>query len=257
MYIHIKPEPPKTFVIHIEVLTTDHNIHRVSISNMYKDESKVSACALSGNRSSAGCRGRGRWPRLQAAPTLTLLPCHLLSSNPQRKGSSVHLPFNNPPAKWCCLAVDVPETLRSVTSSQFCCVKSVQVCASVSVRGVYTSDQKYSVQASNTPTYTPNPETPRDVGNVRHYGSPPRPLDNSVSPQAAARPRWPCSPPAHHPFSSLCPRSPSSPHHRPLPSLPQDMPRDMGVSQVLPASQIPMIWMPAEPSGALDDEDLK
>ncbi|KXZ51898.1 hypothetical protein GPECTOR_11g331 [Gonium pectorale] len=35
LYIQLKVTPVKVFVIHIEVITEDNNLHRVSISNMY------------------------------------------------------------------------------------------------------------------------------------------------------------------------------------------------------------------------------
>lgn len=39
MYVlpQIKVSPVKVFVIHVEVQTADQNVHRISISSMYKD----------------------------------------------------------------------------------------------------------------------------------------------------------------------------------------------------------------------------
>ncbi|KAG2447660.1 hypothetical protein HYH02_007576 [Chlamydomonas schloesseri] len=39
LYIQLKVTPVKVFAIHIEVVTEDHNIHRISISNMYNPDS--------------------------------------------------------------------------------------------------------------------------------------------------------------------------------------------------------------------------
>ncbi|GFR42730.1 hypothetical protein Agub_g3649, partial [Astrephomene gubernaculifera] len=35
LYIQLKATPVKVFVVHIEVGTTDGNVHRISVSNMY------------------------------------------------------------------------------------------------------------------------------------------------------------------------------------------------------------------------------
>ncbi|GFH23850.1 DUF667 domain-containing protein, partial [Haematococcus lacustris] len=39
LYIQVKVTPVKVFVIHLEVQTQDQNVHRISISSMYRTES--------------------------------------------------------------------------------------------------------------------------------------------------------------------------------------------------------------------------
>lgn len=36
--MQLKVSPVKVFVIHVEAMTTDQIVHRISISTMYKDE---------------------------------------------------------------------------------------------------------------------------------------------------------------------------------------------------------------------------
>lgn len=62
----------------------------------------------------------------------------------QRKATSVQLSLPDPPAKWATLAVDLHQALATHSpTAQFECLRGVQLCAKLCVRGVFTSDIKF------------------------------------------------------------------------------------------------------------------
>ncbi|GLC33983.1 hypothetical protein PLESTB_000825300 [Pleodorina starrii] len=105
LYIQLKVTPIKVFVIHIEVLTEDQNVHRISISNMYSPD------AL------------------------------------KRKSNGVQLAFPRASHRWCVLAVDLRDALRGFTSSPFASIKSIQMCSWLTVRTMFTSDYRFSLES--------------------------------------------------------------------------------------------------------------
>ncbi|KAG2423007.1 hypothetical protein HXX76_015605 [Chlamydomonas incerta] len=105
LYIQLKVTPVKVFAIHIEAVTEDHNIHRISISNMYNPDSL------------------------------------------KRKSNGVQLPFPKPSHRWCVLALDLREALKGYSSSPFASVKAVQMCSWMTVRTMFASDYKFSLQS--------------------------------------------------------------------------------------------------------------
>lgn len=58
----------------------------------------------------------------------------------------MQLPFPKPSHRWCVLAVDLREALRGYTSSPFASVKAVQTCSWMTVRTMFASDYKFSLQ---------------------------------------------------------------------------------------------------------------
>ncbi|GLI66011.1 hypothetical protein VaNZ11_009714 [Volvox africanus] len=104
LYVQLKVTPIKVFVIHIEAVTEDQNVHRVSVSNMYSPDA------------------------------------------PKRKSSGVQLAFPHASHRWCVLAVDMCAALRGLTSSPFAFIKSIQMCSWLTVRTMFTSDYKFTLE---------------------------------------------------------------------------------------------------------------
>ncbi|KAL6762256.1 WD40-repeat-containing domain protein, partial [Haematococcus lacustris] len=104
LYIQVKVTPVKVFVIHLEVQTQDQNVHRISISSMYRTESL------------------------------------------QRKSNGIQIPFTQSSHRWCIMAVDLVTALRKYTTSPLSCLRSAQLCSWLTLRALFTSDLKFSLQ---------------------------------------------------------------------------------------------------------------
>ncbi|GAX72875.1 hypothetical protein CEUSTIGMA_g330.t1 [Chlamydomonas eustigma] len=100
----IKASPVKVFVIHIEVITMDRNLHRITISNMFNPDTM------------------------------------------KRKSGGIQIPFPKVSHRWCVIALDVQAVLEGFTKSPFHSFRSFQFCSWLTVRSVYTSDLKFSLQ---------------------------------------------------------------------------------------------------------------
>ncbi|GFH18736.1 uncharacterized protein HaLaN_15587 [Haematococcus lacustris] len=100
----VKVTPVKVFVIHLEVQTQDQNVHRISISSMYRTESL------------------------------------------QRKSNGIQIPFTQSSHRWCIMAVDLVTALRKYTTSPLSCLRSAQLCSWLTLRALFTSDLKFSLQ---------------------------------------------------------------------------------------------------------------
>jgi WD40 repeat protein len=103
MYIQLRAEPPKVFVVHISVNTTKRTVVRFSFSNMHK-EHKIKGNAVE-------------------------IPCLLTQ-------------------KWTVLSIDLPELLSKYGADgydegTFLSLKSVQMCSTINVRNIFTSDTVY------------------------------------------------------------------------------------------------------------------
>jgi WD40 repeat protein len=103
MYVQLRAEPPKVFVLHISVNTTKRSVVRFSFSSMHK-QTKV-------------------------------------------KGNSVEIPLLLT-QKWTVLGLDLPHLLAQFAAdgydeTTFLSVKSVQMCSTMNVRNIFTSDTIY------------------------------------------------------------------------------------------------------------------
>ncbi|KAG2491091.1 hypothetical protein HYH03_010535 [Edaphochlamys debaryana] len=105
LYMQLKVTPVKVFVIHVEALTQDGNMHRISISNMYSQDSL------------------------------------------KRKSNGVQIPFPKPSHRWCVVGLDLREALRGYTSSPFASIKTIQLCSWLTVRTMFTSDYRFTLQS--------------------------------------------------------------------------------------------------------------
>ena len=104
MYVQLRAEPPKIFVLHVAVNTTKRNVVRFSISNMHK-EHKIKGNAVE-------------------------LPCLLTQ-------------------KWTVLALDLPFLLQKYGAdgydeTSFLSTRSIQMCSTLNVRNIFTSDNIYN-----------------------------------------------------------------------------------------------------------------
>ena len=64
----------------------------------------------------------------------------------QRKSHGIQIPFPKSSHRWCVMAVDLLGALKQFSLSPFQCLKSVQLCSWITVRGAYTSDFKFNLQ---------------------------------------------------------------------------------------------------------------
>ncbi|PNH08695.1 WD repeat domain-containing protein [Tetrabaena socialis] len=175
LYIQLKATPVKVFVIHIEAVTEDHNVHRLSISNMYTSDSV------------------------------------------KRKSNGVQLPFPRPSHRWCVAAIDMLAALRSFTSSPFAYIKSIQMCSWLTVRTMFSSDYKFTLQQCSLP----GGGAWLQAGAVRSLVHTHTPFHPAILPTA-----------------------------RYLLAAIQSLPSDMALSHALDSSIFEMVWLPKEPLDA-------
>jgi len=64
----------------------------------------------------------------------------------RRKSGGIQIPFPNLSHRWCVLGLDIAAALKPFTSSPFHSMRSVQLCSWMTVRSIYTSDLKFSLQ---------------------------------------------------------------------------------------------------------------
>ncbi|GMH37358.1 hypothetical protein BSKO_05231 [Bryopsis sp. KO-2023] len=135
------------FILHLDVMTTDKNTHRVTLSNLSKS-----------------------------------------ATTTKKNARSIHFALKGS-HKWSVWAIDMAVALRERTPSPFECLKGVQMCAGMMVRGLYTSDVKFSLETlprdmSMSQALEPGlfdllwfPKEPEDVGEL--FGRRPKNTNNS------------------------------------------------------------------------------
>jgi Protein of unknown function (DUF667) len=64
----------------------------------------------------------------------------------QKPTSGVQFPFASTSSKWCMLALDLPAACSLFGSSPYQYVRSLQICATINIRGIFTSDIKFSLE---------------------------------------------------------------------------------------------------------------
>jgi Protein of unknown function (DUF667) len=77
-----------------------------------------------------------------------------------RGALSIRLAYQAQSNDWMLLAVDVAAAL-AVQDVSYRCIKSLQLCAAMSVRGAFTSDIVYSHQVTQTTLWTGSPRSCR------------------------------------------------------------------------------------------------
>eukprot|EP00200_Dunaliella_tertiolecta_P010081 CAMPEP_0202389192 /NCGR_PEP_ID=MMETSP1127-20130417/81538_1 /ASSEMBLY_ACC=CAM_ASM_000462 /TAXON_ID=3047 /ORGANISM="Dunaliella tertiolecta, Strain CCMP1320" /LENGTH=212 /DNA_ID=CAMNT_0048990859 /DNA_START=148 /DNA_END=782 /DNA_ORIENTATION=+ len=65
----------------------------------------------------------------------------------KRKSGGIQIPYPHASHRWCIMAVDLAGVLTGFSSSPFQSLRSVQLCAWLTVRSMFTSDTKFSLQS--------------------------------------------------------------------------------------------------------------
>ena len=127
----LRPLPGKYFVLHIEVVTAEGMVIRLSFSNLFKEFKSTST-----------------W--LQFPYLVRGKENRATVSSDQRNGSATPLP--TPEAShWTFLALDLRSILSKYLHSSYANLKNIKLCANLLVKNVFTSDIEYSPLPSDHP----------------------------------------------------------------------------------------------------------
>eukprot|EP00879_Flechtneria_rotunda_P008148 GHRR01008535.1.p1 GENE.GHRR01008535.1~~GHRR01008535.1.p1 ORF type:complete len:516 (+),score=208.91 GHRR01008535.1:756-2303(+) len=106
-YLQVMFKQDALFVIHLEAMTTDSNTCRVSIGNV----------KAGGRKKKAGC---------------------------------THVMLDKVPAGWTLLSIDLAAAVAAAEgarqAAQYSCLKSIQLCSTLTVRGAFTSDIRFGLK---------------------------------------------------------------------------------------------------------------
>uniref|UniRef100_A0A672FSF8 WD repeat domain 90 n=1 Tax=Salarias fasciatus TaxID=181472 RepID=A0A672FSF8_SALFA len=114
LYLLFKPTPGKYFVVHLDVAAEEGVVVRISFSNMFKE-----------------FKSTATWLQF---PFLWVILLNPLISDPGLVGpapSSV---------RWTCLMLDLQHTLSAYVNRCYSHLKSIRLCANMSVKNVFTTD---------------------------------------------------------------------------------------------------------------------
>lgn len=119
MYILFRPAASKHFTIHVDVMTSERTLVRVSFSTTFKE--------------------------FKSTPTWLQFPYVIQSAVDQKTDSGKDLSGSAAPThtKWTVLCVDVATLVRLYVNRTFECVRGFKLCAAMFVRNVVTSDVFY------------------------------------------------------------------------------------------------------------------
>lgn len=118
-FLIFKPLPSKYFVVHLEVVTSAGLVVRVSFSNLFKEFKSTSTWLQFPFKSAAENRGEG--------------------------GVSIGgADSTHKSGRWTFLSLNLKEILSKYLLSNHAYLKNIKLCASILVKGVFTSDQEYS-----------------------------------------------------------------------------------------------------------------
>ena len=137
LYLQFKPVPAKFFVFHIEVVTKDDLVVRISVSNLFK----CLKCT------STWIQFPYRYPIAQSESSVDLATSRNCKTSSTEK--DVNLGGPSPQnSRWTFLSVNLQEMLKVYTNNQFSHIKAIQLCANMHVRNVFTSDSDYDPEIS-------------------------------------------------------------------------------------------------------------
>ncbi|CAN9508568.1 unnamed protein product [Ophioblennius macclurei] len=119
-YLLFRPTPGKYFVVHLDVAAEAGVVVRISFSNMFK-EFKSSATWL-------------QFPFLCGAAKDSVYDC---TSRSARQGLVGPAPSS---VRWTCLMLDLQQTLSVFVNRCYSHLKSVRLCANMSVKNMFTTD---------------------------------------------------------------------------------------------------------------------
>ncbi|XP_051487835.1 WD repeat-containing protein 90 isoform X1 [Apus apus] len=120
LYLLFRPVSCKHFLVHLDVVTEDKQVVRISFSSLFK-EFKSTATWL-------------QFPFLCGEPEA--LGC------PRAPGTSRRGLVGSPPVdtRWTCLVLDLPSILSLYLSRRYSHLKGVKLCSSLLVKNLFTSD---------------------------------------------------------------------------------------------------------------------
>uniref|UniRef100_A0ABM5EZ39 WD repeat-containing protein 90 n=1 Tax=Pogona vitticeps TaxID=103695 RepID=A0ABM5EZ39_9SAUR len=120
LYLLFKPAPAKYFVVHLDVVTEDNQVVRISFSNLFK-EFKSTATWLQFPFICEAAKGSvyERTARTSKRDLVGLAPSHV---------------------RWTCLMLDLRYILSLYLNRKYSHLKSVKLCANLLVKNLFTSD---------------------------------------------------------------------------------------------------------------------
>ncbi|XP_038619526.1 WD repeat-containing protein 90 isoform X2 [Tachyglossus aculeatus] len=120
VYLLFKPLPAKYFVFHLDVVTEDSQVVRISFSNLFK-EFKSSATWL-------------QFPFICKAPRGSE------DDGTAKTAKQDHIGVASASGRWTCLQMDLNLTLALFLNRRYSHLKSVKLCANLLVKNLFTSD---------------------------------------------------------------------------------------------------------------------
>lgn len=121
-YLLFKPTPSKHFVVHLDVATTDNLIIRISFSNLFKSFKSTSTWL--------------QFPFV-CCPTPGYTPSYAADALRDQSGPAPMV------TRWTILCLDLQHTLSMYLNRRFHYIKSLRLCANMTVKNVFTSDNLY------------------------------------------------------------------------------------------------------------------
>ncbi|KAI1896220.1 hypothetical protein AGOR_G00092560 [Albula goreensis] len=119
-YLLFRPSPAKHFVVHLDVASEESQVIRISFSTLFK-EFKSTATWL-------------QFPFLCGAPKGSLYESTAKTSREDLVGPAP------PTVRWTCLMMDLQYVLSVYLNRRYSHLKSIKLCASMSVKNMFTSD---------------------------------------------------------------------------------------------------------------------
>ncbi|XP_075250219.1 WD repeat-containing protein 90-like [Convolutriloba macropyga] len=131
-YLQFKPLPTKYFVFHLEVVTQDELVIRVSVSNLFKEFKSTSTWI--------------QFPYIYTAPVNSVdgVAAQKVTLGAQ---TNYHCPAPQN-SRWTLLCMNLKEILSKYVQRQYSHIKTIQLCSSMLVKNVYTSDTDYDPEVS-------------------------------------------------------------------------------------------------------------
>jgi hypothetical protein len=135
------------FNLHLDIGTVDGNALRVTVGNVLKDlDTANKVCAVA---SCLGCTQATAWAIVpcdtRTAPTITS-PAPRPAVDRQRKSGTLTLAMPAPSRRWTLLCIDLAAAAATASCAPFACLRSVQLCSNMSVRGAFSSEARFGIQ---------------------------------------------------------------------------------------------------------------
>ena len=135
LYVLFRPQAAKYFVVHIEVVTNQGMVIRISFSNLFKEFKSTST-----------------WLQFPYSSSLANKEYHYKSSSKSAEKDdkpSLHV-------RWTLLTLDLKAILSHYLHSNYAYLKNVRLCSSLLVKNAFTSDIEYSPLVTADGAKTPS-----------------------------------------------------------------------------------------------------